>query len=121
MSLDDVLLRAKLRRLDDSSGWLVKKAQQKFRQHWRTNRPALETGEAFRRSWWNHFPCSRLVRVFIVEFGGAFEQILKMEIDAASVLMRAFEWLVRRYVSAFQSAVCRHSAALWVSSVRVFL
>ena len=90
MSLDDVLLRAKLRRLDDSSGWLVKKAQQKFRQHWRTNRPALETREAL-EVLVESLSVHGWLGVFIVEFGGAFEQILKMEIDAASVLMRAFE------------------------------
>ncbi|MGB0645635.1 MAG: hypothetical protein ACPGQS_00595 [Bradymonadia bacterium] len=90
MSLDDLLLRAKLRRLDDSSGWLVKKAQQQFRHQWRSNRPALETREAL-DVLVESLSVHGWLGGFIVEFGGAFEQILKMEVEAASVLMKAFE------------------------------
>lgn len=90
MSLDDLLLRAKLRRLDESSSWLVKKAQQQFRKQWRAHRPALETGEAL-VVLVESLSANGWLGSFIAEFGGAFEQILQMEVEAASVLMKAFD------------------------------
>ncbi len=89
LKLDHILLKAKLRRLDEAAIWLVRAAQTRFRQQWQKHRPALETEEALDVLVMG-LSIDGWLGTFIKEFGRAFELVLTMEVDAATVLHRAF-------------------------------
>jgi hypothetical protein len=88
LALDHILLKAKLRRLDDAALGLVRTAQRQFRWRWQENRPALETVDAL-EGLIEGLSIDGWLGIFIAEFGHAFELVLKMEVEAATVLTRA--------------------------------
>ena len=88
IALDHILLKAKLRRLDEAAMGLVRTAQRRFRTQWQDNRPALETADAL-ESLIEGLSIDGWLGGFIAEFGHAFGLVLKMEVDAATVLTRA--------------------------------
>jgi hypothetical protein len=90
LSLDYILLKAKLRRLDEAALWLARLAQKRFREQWQINRPPLETEEAL-EGLVNGLSMDGWLGTFIAEFGHAFSLMLAMEVDAATVIQRAFE------------------------------
>ena len=90
MSLDSILLKAKLRRLDEAALWLARLAQKRFREQWQINRPPLETEEAL-EGLVNGLSIGGWLGTFIAEFGHAFSLVLTMEVEAATVLQRAFD------------------------------
>lgn len=89
LSLDHILLKAKLRRLDEAALWLARLGQKRFREQWQNNRPPLETDEAL-EGLVDGLSMDGWLGTFIAEFGHAFALILTMEVEAATVLQRAF-------------------------------
>jgi hypothetical protein len=88
IALDHILLKAKLRRLDEAVLGLVRTAQRRFRTQWRDSRPALETADAL-EGLIEGLSIDGWLGTFIAEFGHAFGLVLKMELEAATVLTRA--------------------------------
>ena len=86
--LDDVLLQAKLRRVETLSTWLMQTAHGRFLKLWQDARPILETDEALsvvidgtsKAGWMGHF---------LDELGQVYQLILDMEVDACTVMPKA--------------------------------
>ena len=86
--LDDVLLQAKLRRVETLSTWLMQTAHGRFLTLWQDSRPVLETDEALsivvdgtsKVGWMGQF---------LDELGQVYQLILGMEADACMVMPRA--------------------------------
>ena len=88
IALDHILLKAKLRRLDEAALGLVRTAQRRFRSQWQDNRPALETADAL-EALIEGLSINGWLGRFIAEFGYAFGLVLSMEMEATTVLTRA--------------------------------
>lgn len=88
IKLDDVLLQAKLRRVETLSASLMQTAHGRFLTLWRDARPILETDEALsvivdgtsKVGWMGHF---------LDELGQVYQLILSLETQACTVMPRA--------------------------------